>query len=63
MALNIFIELLHQLIEIKRYSSYKNDDNEFIEGEDESGKYLKLCFGNYNRELISSLIIYIKDKG
>ena len=60
----------NKLVELKRYSSYKNDDNGYIltsenseEGEGESGKYLELCFGKYNKELISSLILYIKDKG
>ena len=70
MDLNIFIALLHELVELKRYSSYKNDDSEYIlisenseEGEGQSGQDLELCFGKYNRKLISSLIIYIKDKG
>ena len=60
----------YKLVELKRYSSYQNDDNEYIltsenseAGEGESGKYLELCFGKYDRELISSLIIYIQDKG
>ena len=61
----------NKLVELKRCSSYKNDDNEYIltsensEAEEgESGQYLELCFGKYNnRELISPLIICIQDKG
>ena len=60
----------NKLVELKRYSSYKNDDNEYIlssdnseEGEGESGKYLELCFGKYGKDLISTLLLLIKDKG
>ena len=60
----------NKLIELKRFSSYKDDDNEYIlnsetseEGEGESGKYLELCFGKHNKELISSLLINIDNKG
>jgi hypothetical protein len=60
----------NKLVELKRYSSYKNDDNEYIlssenseAGEGESGKYLELCFGKYNKDLISSLLICINNKG
>ena len=60
----------NKLVELKRYSSYKNDDNEYIlssenseDGEGESGKYLELGFGKYGKDLISSLLLLIKDKG
>ena len=60
----------NKLIELKRFSSYKDDDNEYIlssenseEGVGESGKYLELCFGKHNKELITSLLIYIDNKG
>lgn len=60
----------NKLIELKRYSYFKNDDNEYIfssensiEGEGESGKYLQLCFGKYDNGIISSLLIYIDNKG
>ena len=60
----------NKLIELKRVSSYKDDDNEYIlssenseEGEGESGKYLELCFGKHDKELITSLLIYIDNKG
>ena len=60
----------NKLIELKRFSSYKDDGNEYIlnsetseEGEGESGKYLELCFGKHNKELISSLLICIDNKG
>ena len=53
----------NKLVELKRYSSYKNDDNEYIlssenseDGEGESGKYLELGFGKYGKDLISSLL-------
>ena len=60
----------NKLVELKRFSSYKDDNNEYIlnsetseDGEGESGKYLELCFGKHNKELISSLLIYIDNKG
>ena len=60
----------NKLVELKKYSSYKNDDNEYIlssdnskEGDGESDKYLELCFGKYGKDLISTLLLIIKDKG
>ena len=59
----------NKLVELKRYSKYRNDDNEYIltaedsdEDVGESGKFLELCFGKYNGNLISSLLICMKDK-
>ena len=66
----LLMKIINKLIELKRFSTLKNDDNEYIlssetseDGEGESGKYLELCFGKHNNELISSLLIYIENKG
>lgn len=60
----------NKLIELKRYSSYINDDNEYIlsselskEGNGESGSFLELSFGKYERDLITSLLILAESKG
>ena len=67
MALNILEILLHKFDGHKKIIDYNKNIKEEIsspseEGEGESGKYLELFFEKYNRELINSLIIFIKDK-
>ena len=67
MALSVLEVLLHKFDGHKKIIDYNKNINEEIssplkEGEGDSDKYLELFFEKYNRELINSLIIYIKDK-
>ena len=48
---------------INMFTIYILSSENSEEGEGESGKYLELCFGKHDKELITSLLIYIDNKG
>jgi hypothetical protein len=58
----------NDLIELERFCKYKEDDKEYILGSNyrnhgDSGSYLELAYGKYEKHLITTLMLKLKDKG
>ena len=56
------------MIELERFCKYKEDDKEYILGSNcrnhgDSGSYLELAYGKYEKHLITTLMLKLKDKG